>query len=517
MRFLFLEIEPAMFRSFRLRSFTILASTFICSSASSLPADELDDSVVRLTTQMRFPNPVRPWVRSNPVEGTGTGVHLGGGKILTNAHLVLYATEIDITIRGGRERTEAVVRHLDPESDLAILVAKDSDLLEKLPVMPLADKDPKSQDNVSVHGFPVGGDQLSVTQGVISRIEIANLGIGNFGKILQVSAAINPGNSGGPGVVGGKMVGLVFSRLEQAENTGYLISSDEVRKFLEDIEDGKVDGKLGMELRSNFESLENETLRKMLKVPANSHGIMIAPDGDRKFRGGLQPYDILTHVGNFEIDDEGTGRLESGMRVPVYYLAQLAVKDGIIPMKALRDGNPISIEYPAVRSRDLLIQQLRGDDIPYFIHGPLIFEPLVRDATPIFTRFNPELLARNTPWIVRGEDLKAFPEEELVVVAAPMFKHRCMKGYDEVLGQVVKTVNGTAIRNFAHMVAVLRDAKEPYLKIEFSESLSPVLVFDQKQIESITESILEDNGIASGKRGSKQAMKIWNEKMPEKE
>ncbi len=503
-----------MLHQFRFPKLSVIASICLGSSATAVCAADLDDSVVRLTTQIRLPNPVRPWVRANPVEGTGTGVHIGGGRILTNAHLVLYATEIDILSRGGRERTEAIVRHLDPESDLAILTAKDSDLLEKLPAMPIADKDPKSQENVSVHGFPVGGDQLSVTQGVISRIEIANLGIGNLGKVLQVSAAINPGNSGGPGVVGGKMVGLVFSRLEEAENTGYLISSDEVRQFLDDIKDGKVDGKFGMEMRSNFKSLENETIRKMLKVPANSHGILLAPDGERKFRGGLRPYDILTHVGNFEIDDEGTGRLESGMRVPVFYLAQIAVKDGVIPMKVLRDGNSITIDYPAVRSRDLLIQQLRGEDIPYFIHGPLIFEPLVRDATPIFTRFNPELLARNSPWIVRGDDLKNHPEEELVVVAAPMFQHRCMKGYDEVLGQVVKTVNGTPIRNFAHLVEVLRDAKDPYLKIEFSESLSPVLVFDQNQIESITDTILEDNGIAPGKRGSKEAMKLWNVKKP---
>lgn len=504
-------------RIIRLRTLSVLASTLIASATHSLSAEDLQDSVVRLTTQIRLPNPVRPWVRASPIEGSGTGVHIGGGRILTNAHLVLYATEIDVLSRGGRERTEAKVQHLDPESDLAILVAKDSDLLEKLPVMTLAENDPKPQENVSVHGFPVGGDQLSVTQGVISRIEIASLGIGNLGKVLQVSAAINPGNSGGPGVVNGKMVGLVFSRLEQAENTGYLISTDEVRHFLEDIKDDKVDGKLGMELRSNFQGLENETLRKMLKVPAGSHGILLAPDDDRKLRGGLQPYDILTHVGNFEIDDEGTGRLESGMRVPVFYLAQLVVKDGKIPMKLLRDGKSMTIDFPAVRSRDLLIQQLRGEDIPYFIHGPLIFEPIVREAAPIFTRFNPELLARNSPWIVRNEDLKSFPGEELVVVGAPMFQHRCMKGYDEVLGQVVKSVNGIPIRNFLHMVEVLRNAEEPYLKIEFAERLSSVLVFDQKQIESITESILEDNGIAPGKRGSKEAMKLWNETKPGKE
>lgn len=499
----------------KMRQLPLYSAFALIPALFSLPSaygENLEDCVVRLTSQVRFPNPIRPWTRANAIEGSGTGVHIGGGRILTNAHLVLYATEVDVLSRGGRERTETTVQFVDPESDLAILVAKDSDLLQKLPVMPIAGEDPKTQENVTVYGFPVGGDQLSVTQGVISRIEIANLGIGNFGKVLQVSAAINPGNSGGPGVVNGKMVGLVFSRLEEAENTGFLISSDEVKQFLKDIEDGKVEGKQGMETRLNLKSLENETMRKMLDVPAGTHGIVLTPDGGKPLRGGLKPFDVITHVGDFEIDDQGAGRLESGLRVPVFYLAHLVVKDGQIPMKVIRDGKEVKLSYPAVRSRDMLVQQLRGEELPYFVHGPLIFAPMVRDSIVLYTRVNPELLARNTPWITRAEETRAFPDEELVVVTAPLFKHRSMKGYDEVLGQVVARVNGVPIKNFRHLVEVLRDAKEPFLKVEFAESLSPVLVFDQKQIESITESILEDNGIAPGKRGSKDAMKIWNEK-----
>ena len=51
----------------------------------SLPAaygENLEDCVVRLTTQVRFPNPIRPWTRANAMEGSGTGVHIGGGRIV---------------------------------------------------------------------------------------------------------------------------------------------------------------------------------------------------------------------------------------------------------------------------------------------------------------------------------------------------------------------------------------------------------------------------------------------------
>ncbi len=62
------------------------------------------------------------------------------------------------------------------------------------------------------------------------------------GLRIQVDAAINPGNSGGPAVVDGRMIGLVFSRLQQADNIGYLIPMEEIELFLEDIRDGRYRG-----------------------------------------------------------------------------------------------------------------------------------------------------------------------------------------------------------------------------------------------------------------------------------
>ena len=77
-------------------------------------------------------------------------------------------------------------------------------------------------------GYPVGGDSLSVTKGIVSRIDFSPYGYdpagaGASGLRIQVDAAINPGNSGGPAVVGDKMIGLAFSSLGGAQNISYII------------------------------------------------------------------------------------------------------------------------------------------------------------------------------------------------------------------------------------------------------------------------------------------------------
>ena len=58
---------------------------------------------------------------------------------------------------------------------------------------------PQLQDAVAVVGYPIGGDTMSVTSGVVSRIEVTSYVHGSSELLgIQIDAAINSGNSGGP-------------------------------------------------------------------------------------------------------------------------------------------------------------------------------------------------------------------------------------------------------------------------------------------------------------------------------
>src|SRR5580693_3662161 len=79
-----------------------------------------DDSIVRVTSVIRYPNPVRPWTKQNPTEAGGTGVVIDGKRILTVAHLVQYAEEVYVQAGQGGDRVEAKVVALAPGIDVAV-------------------------------------------------------------------------------------------------------------------------------------------------------------------------------------------------------------------------------------------------------------------------------------------------------------------------------------------------------------------------------------------------------------
>ena len=89
------------------------------------------------------------------------------------------------------------------------------------------------QEQVLVVGYPTGGDNTSITSGVVSRVEVTQyVHAASHLMAIQIDAAINPGNSGGPALRGDVVVGVAFQNLPHADNIGYIIPLPVVRRFL---------------------------------------------------------------------------------------------------------------------------------------------------------------------------------------------------------------------------------------------------------------------------------------------
>ncbi len=491
----------------------LLAWLFGIAASPAFAADDntpLQESVVKVFATMRAPDLARPWMKSSPRDGSGTGVVIEGKRIITNAHVVAYATQVMVQSQGSGDKLPAEVVAFAPGIDLAVLKLEDESFFAAHPPLPRAAKLPEVKDSVLVYGYPTGGTSLSITKGIVSRIEFAAYGAQTEGLRIQIDAAINPGNSGGPALVDDKMIGIAFSRLGTADNIGYIIPTEEVELFLKDIADGTYDGKPRM--FDALQTLENEALRAKLKIDRAAKGIVVHEPGEPTDPAyPLKKWDLITRIGDREIDNDGQVRLDNGLRVRFQYFIQTLARDGKVPLTIVRDGETVPINLPVTAHRVMLIDELKGAYPSYFVYGPLVFSPATAELVGVLGR-NPSVAeffgSIGSPLITRRGDRPAFEGEQLVVVASPMFPHKVAKGYSNPFAKVVRDVNGVKIKGLRHLVETLRDLKDEYVVIEFDDRASETLVFKRKEIMAATDDILTDNGVR--RPYSDDLAKVWD-------
>ncbi|MFC2073803.1 S1C family serine protease, partial [Campylobacterota bacterium] len=200
-------------------------------------------AVVKVFSYSVSPNYSKPWNPGSSKSGTGSGVIIDGNMILTAAHVVSDVTYIEVQKHEDPKKFFAHVKWMAHDADLALLEVED-DTFFKGTVAKKLGTTPKRQEGVAVYGYPQGGNKISITQGIISRIEFTQY-VHSYVELLtiQIDAAINPGNSGGPAFNSkGEIVGIAIQSLADSNNIGYIAPVNVIQHLFDDIQDGKYDG-----------------------------------------------------------------------------------------------------------------------------------------------------------------------------------------------------------------------------------------------------------------------------------
>ena len=189
---------------------------------------------------------------------------IGPRKILTSAHVVANATFIQIQRISDTNKLIARVVGICHDADLALLEVESSTFMRGITVPKIGEL-PSRQDRVAVVGFPVGGDEVSFTEGVVSRIEVQRYSHSQrYLLAVTVDAAINSGNSGGPVFRKGKVVGIAFQGLNEADGIGEMVPAPIIKNFIAGI---RKTPKMPLPtLGVSAQNLENPALRKQLKM-----------------------------------------------------------------------------------------------------------------------------------------------------------------------------------------------------------------------------------------------------------
>ena len=273
------------------------------------------------------------------------------------------------------------VEAVSPGMDLAVIRLDDESFFDKRPPLQRVQSLPEVKDSVTVYGYPQGGSSLSVTKGIVSRIEFVSYGEGASGVRIQVDAPINPGNSGGPALVDGKMIGLVFSKISQADNIGYIIPGEEIDLFLKDIADGKYDGKPSF--HDQFQTLENPALRGFLQLDKKTQGMIVHSPADSKPDYPLKTWDLVTRIGDKDIDNVGMVKIKDNLA------SEFSIYDS--EDRKERQG-PAVDRAPGQAQEHRAACHLPLADAHRVIPGPLSF----------LLRLRPARFLRGQPGILRG-------------------------------------------------------------------------------------------------------------------
>jgi len=278
-----------------------------------------------------FNMPNMPQERRTTSAGSGVIVDAEKGFVLTNAHVVRHAEQIEITLNDGRT-LEAELVGMDSEVDLAVLRVPPNGLTQ----MPIADSSTlRVGDFVVAIGNPFSLGH-TVTSGIVSALGRTGLRMDGYENYIQTDASINPGNSGGALVnLRGELVGINTAIIAAAGGNigiGFAIPTDMVANIMAQlIEHGEVKrGTLGV----NIQDLTNE-LAEAFGVSADERGVVITQvvEDSAAEDAGLLAGDVVVAV---------DGR-------PVRRAADLRNKVGMSPvgdrieLTVMRDGRERSI------------------------------------------------------------------------------------------------------------------------------------------------------------------------------
>jgi S1-C subfamily serine protease len=184
-----------------------------------------------------------------------------------------------------------------------------------------------------------GGDNISVTKGVVSRVEPTQYAHGATQLMaIQIDAAINPGNSGGPAIMGDKVAGVAFQNLSGAENIGYIIPVPVIKRFISGVEEsGKYSGFCTLGI--SCQATENIQLRECFGMKPDLTGVLVSrinplSDAHRV----LKKDDILLEFDGVPIANDGTVPFRNRERITFDHLVSMKKPGEMAVLKVLRDG-----------------------------------------------------------------------------------------------------------------------------------------------------------------------------------
>jgi S1-C subfamily serine protease len=437
----------------------------------------------------------QPWRQQTVSGASGSGFVIEGGRILTNGHVVADARQILVRRPDEANPYVARVEAAGDDCDLAVLRVDDPAFVQGLQPLRFGDL-PSIGERVLTYGFPLGGQDVSSTAGIVSRVE--SRGYVHSGAdshlVVQTDAAINPGNSGGPVVQEGRVVGVAFQGFPGAENMGFFIPIPVVRHFLTNLEDGRYDGfpDTGVETTP----LISPAYRAERGLPKGKSGVVVdrvAPGGT--FDGVLRPGDVVLSVEGLPVADDGTIKLGDS-RVTFEHAVDMLQVGAPARVAVWRDGAEHELTATARRVARYDRNRNRYGVAPeYFVYAGLVFMRLEQELLSTFGRSWAQSANRDLVWHQLFREAER-PEEadREVVVLTRVLRHAVNSQMALNPPAPVERINGRTIRSLADVVSAFAGNRGRFHMIEL-EGDAGIEAIDRERADAAQAEILRQYAI----------------------
>jgi len=454
-------------------------------------AQTIDSSIVKIYTVSKSTNYLEPW-NSSVQRSSGSGSIISGNRILTNAHVVANETFIEVKKYGDTKRYQAKVLEVSHDVDLALLEVKDKDFFKNTAPLEFGNL-PSMQDKVTVYGYPMGGHTISVSTGIVSRIEHNRYAhSGKSFLAIQIDAAINPGNSGGPTISNGKIVGVVMQGITFSQNIGYMVPVDIIQHFLKDVDDGKHDGfpKLGI----MTDKIENPSLKEYYHLAEDAGGILVVDIVHNSIlKDVLKKEDIITAIDGHKIESDGTVEFRDKQYTHFKYFIDLHQYGDEVTLDVLRNGKKMSLKATLPKTSSLersTYSQLEYDKMPsYFMLGGYVFSPVTQNL--LNSSMNPILGLR-----YGATKFPSKEKQELVVLLKVLASSHSRGDYGISMWHIEK-VNGKEFKNFKEFYNLVTTSKEKFIVLEDEDGAK--VVIDREKALATEKELLKRYSIKANK------------------
>ncbi|KAL5079935.1 hypothetical protein RYX36_008356 [Vicia faba] len=451
------------------------------------------NSVVKIFTVSCSPNYLLPWQNKSQRESMGSGFVIPGRKILTNAHVVADHSFVLVRKHGSPNKYRAQVKAVGHECDLALLIVDSDEFWDGMIPLEFGDI-PFLQQAVAVVGYPQGGDTISVTKGVVSRVEPTQYVHGASQLMaIQIDAAINPGNSGGPAIMGKKVAGVAFQNLSGAENIGYIIPVPVIKHFISGVEEnGKYIGFCSLGL--SCQTTENVHLRNHFGMQPGMTGVLvnkINPLSDAY--KVLKKDDIILSFDGVSIANDGTVPFRNRERITFDHLVSMKKLNEKAVVKVLRDGQEIELSI-ILQPIQPLVPVHQFDKLPsYYIFAGLVFVPLTQ---PYLHEYGEDWY-NASPRRLCERALRELPKKEnqQLVILSQVLMDDINAGYERLADLQVLKVNGTEIDNLEHLCELVENCNTDSLHFDLDDNR--VIVLNCEAAKIATSRILKRHRIPS--------------------